>query len=722
MIRHSSFKRAILGSLLLMASVGCASQNPSIVNPAVATSNVVHLVQDNKPRFALLVGVDDYAQPEEPALRVTPLQGPGNDVELMKSLLVKQYGFTDDKTHIVTLEGKQATRAAILENFKSHLIGNSQKHKDAVVLFYFSGHGSTTEDKNNDEGDGIDETLVAYDSRQDGGNDIVDDDINALFEELRKNTNNISFVLDSCHSGSATRDLSLTAKRLPPNPNMSSVSSDLRGKGLNSKEVVNEVLPRNEQYAVLSGSLPDELSHEMEIPEAKKVHGLLTYYLVDTLKRSPKISYEQAKKEVQKAVGQRAPSQHPQAEGAVGREVFGGAGNIEDPYIAILKKEEGKTFIIHAGASLGLQEGAILAVYSSTANKLSGEEGKLANARLTKVGHIDSTAELLDEPKSPISESDKVVIVTPYYGMHPMSVYLTDLPRQKTSEEDKKLLRAVAKALDKNQLVSVSSDPKSWDLAIQRGCTLENGSLLLSSQLQDSPNSCHSSYYVAPRDQDYALFNFSVNSNEGDTKAQKLVEVLERQAKRENLRRLDNAVSPLEGKLKLSLIDVAVDKDPMGGLVTKSESEIENTGIAPMTVGDYFKLKVKNDSDKDLYVSLIVLGSSGRIRIWPETSSGSEKIVAGKSITMPQGAAYTAGRPLGIETYKLIATTVSDVNFRVLESPGVSRDIATSPLEWLLNQSVNTKTRDSEVAKDLDLNNWTTATIDIAIKEKPDKR
>jgi hypothetical protein len=90
-------------------------------------------------RFSLLIGIDDYAPDVN---RPTPLKGPSNDVKLIKDLLVSQYGFPEDPNHMQILLGKDATRDAITHAFKTQLIDRAAAHPGAIVVFYFSGHGS----------------------------------------------------------------------------------------------------------------------------------------------------------------------------------------------------------------------------------------------------------------------------------------------------------------------------------------------------------------------------------------------------------------------------------------------------------------------------------------------------------------------------------------------------------------------------------------------------
>src|SRR5262245_53120490 len=64
------------------------------------------------PRFALMVGINKYADKSIPELT-----GSENDVTLLKETLIKDYGF--DEKNILTLLTSQATREAILTGFRT---------------------------------------------------------------------------------------------------------------------------------------------------------------------------------------------------------------------------------------------------------------------------------------------------------------------------------------------------------------------------------------------------------------------------------------------------------------------------------------------------------------------------------------------------------------------------------------------------------------------------
>jgi hypothetical protein len=667
-------------------------------------------------RFALLVGIDDYAQPQDQRYRITPLKGPGNDVALMKDLLVKQFGFQDDGTHIVTLVGSKATHQAIIDAVDQQLVNNAKQSPGSTVVFYFSGHGSQAYDTGGITGSGFHQTLVAYDSRREGGTDILDDEFNRHLEALRQHTDRITLIFDSCHSGSVWKDVTtMTSKSLPPNPFSRSLGPTSQ---IRSKDVGSTIKPNGGDYSVIVASTADESAVEDQVPtkEGRKYHGLLTFYLDKIVRESPTLTYDQAAKRAATAIAARAPSQHPQAEGDIDRLFLAGSGNREQPYVHVLRAVDPKKFQIDAGRADGLQAGAILAVYGKDVRDPSGDVGKIGNARAIEVDDFMSVAELSDQSSSPVTTDSKVRIVTPFAPAMGMKVFIPSV----TSGSEPSLRQAIdflsrlRQRLTENQLLSIADDPQSAKVVVRWNCKGDKPSGELA---QPTNIKCPSGYqfYLSPPDQPYKLFDLTIDAD-GDV--EKLAHAVEARARQENLRGLENLTSKIEGQapgtapLSVRIEKLTVTKSSEGVPTIVAAQQVADQGITGVKVGEYFRFVIKNDSSQSLYVAVVWIGSGGSIGLYSPTNTG-ELILP--STTLTTRPPLEAGPPEGLETYKVIATTKPGVNFRVLEQPGLTRAAVTSPLEWLLNQTGNTQTRDPHPAAALDLGDWTTAQHDIFV-------
>ncbi len=147
---------------------------------------------------ALLVGINDYA----PGGAGGPdLRGCVNDVRDMANTLNVLGIVAAVPATMQILTDTRATRAAILSGFKWLVSG--AKRGDTLVFFY-SGHGSQVVDVSGDDPDGRDETICPHDFATAGM--IKDDDFRSMLAGLPVGVN-LDIILDSCHSGTATRDM-----------------------------------------------------------------------------------------------------------------------------------------------------------------------------------------------------------------------------------------------------------------------------------------------------------------------------------------------------------------------------------------------------------------------------------------------------------------------------------------------------------------------------------
>jgi metacaspase-1 len=145
-------------------------------------------------KHALLVGINDYKG-------VNDLQGCINDVTNVRSVLKTFFGFTNSEIRVLT--DSRATKDNILTRLEK--IVKTAVNGD-YLIFHFSGHGSQIRDREGDElSDHMDELICPYDMNWDDGY-ITDDMFREVLQKLKKGVR-MEILLDSCHSGTATRDI-----------------------------------------------------------------------------------------------------------------------------------------------------------------------------------------------------------------------------------------------------------------------------------------------------------------------------------------------------------------------------------------------------------------------------------------------------------------------------------------------------------------------------------
>ena len=255
----------------------------------ILLSILLHYSHSFAARKALLIGVENYKN--LPATlngrRLSNLKGPENDVKLMKKRLISYYGFLEDE--IKVLMSNNATRENIETDFNNWLVKGT-KNGDLVV-FYFSGHGSTVPDYNGDEDDEKDEVLLTYDMDPNGGyNIIVDDELGMWLEKLNGRTAVV--MVDSCYSGGVVRGIGEEIKSLDETPARMEKyvpivnykpSSAVRGISKGVPDVPNSVI-------FMSASRENEVALEIIMPEG--FQGGFTFGLSEGMKNLRNVSYD----------------------------------------------------------------------------------------------------------------------------------------------------------------------------------------------------------------------------------------------------------------------------------------------------------------------------------------------------------------------------------------------------------------------------------------------
>ena len=324
---------------------------------------------DEPPRLALLIGVQKYANLDHSQ----QLDGPANDVELMRKVLTERFGFRD--ADVVTLLNEKATGTGIREEFgrlAEQVKSLPKSSLPAQVLVHFSGHGSQVADQSagdpdRDESDGLDETLVPYDaSRQGGQEDIRDDEIYQLVDAIcAEGQARLWMILDCCHSGTGARGGTKIRKL---NRDIELTPETHLDTGI--AMVTQRKLP---QGAVILSACRS-LEVEPEFIHNGRHFGLLSRFLVQVLSEQEtvsKLSYASLREAIEVHYRQdpsvrQAPK--PQIEGdteSLNSVVMSSTHAMDrDPWwIVVPRDRDGTTVTIRAGSLHGLTVGSLFELY-----------------------------------------------------------------------------------------------------------------------------------------------------------------------------------------------------------------------------------------------------------------------------------------------------------------------------------------------------------------------
>lgn len=641
-------------------------------------------------KWALLIGINDYKQSY-----INDLSGCVNDVRSMYDILVSGYQF--DRSHIDTLVNQQATTDNIREAVKHRLLNNSAIMKDDIIVIYYSGHGSQRPDKDGDEADYYDETIVPYDAEP-GVSDITDDEINGWVTELSKKTTNLTLIFDSCHSGSATRDPYSAVRYTPP-------QTGVRGTRGNDGNRSSDWTHPDTGYTFISGSLHYENSHEFIPDDEVQYRGVLSYYLQKVLTSGhQRLTYGDLVAEIQSGIdGTRfKDSQHPVVEGDIDKEVLSGQRLGRQPFSRVVSVNKDKV-VIDAGRVQAMTAGSILGVYPPEVRDFAKDANCVAKLIVEKINSTSSLCRIAAPTDSlaaclhpgEVAKNFKVAELQHDYGK-------LVLPVEISSVKNPKRLKLIKKAFGDLKLPFI------------RFTSIDSAEVIFS----------------AKGDSIYGPLVGSlcqkVFKPESEGFASQLETAMLRLAQMKNLSQLDNPGSSLS--LGAEILNVTVDS--AGKTVeTVPLTRAEGQDQLQLAVGDRFKIKVTNDSMDPVWVAILDMRTDNGIEaLYPIRGARDNEIPPKGSMEIPSRGRFRVTGPLGIEKLKVIGTSAW-TSLAASTVPGCASDsirsrrevkAPSSPLERLLAHPL-VSTRSEHERETLD--DWTAVTIRFEIVEggKPDR-
>lgn len=655
-----------LFSLLFVTALLAA--NPRAASSAPASPDT----SARQARFAFLVGINDYS-----LTRLPSLEGCVQDVNDMRDVLIERFGFEPSEIQMVT--DRAATREAILRGIRMALIDRAREHPGALVVFHYSGHGSRIGDTNDDESDDdFDETLVPSDGRTRSDVwDIRDDELQSLMAELGQYTSNILFILDSCHSGSATR----AGQRVRFAP---------RDDRPSPPEPTRALFQRQSSWITLSACRPLENAGEtdMAIENPGRHNGAFTFHLVRALRRANhRTTYRELLAEVSTGISEHH-SQHPVFEGDLHRFLLGESLDREDPYLAV-RPLRADSFEIAAGAVQGVRPGALVAVYSSTAIRLTGTAGLLAHATVERVSALTAIARSLDG--STVPSGSKAVLTTPLLSRAPLRVQLPDswsparrrqalrhLTPSGSSDaafvvEPQRPPSATAVPFDLRIIPAKASASRTWRISTPDGEAIGDG-------------------YVEPLD---------------SLTLCRMRDRIESVARQRVLRAIDNATSPLRGSIDVLIVTDSV-LTSCGDRTRPGWSQDLERASNPIDwrENQEFRVVLSNRSDQSLCFTLMDLSPDGAITCLFPAEGDEGWIPARGTAVLPEALAFAP--PSGPEIFKVLATTQPS-DLRSWCQPATRGSRHSAGLIEHLSRPVRSTTRSGSATDSVGDEDWTTA-------------
>ncbi len=609
-------------------------------------------------RHALVIGIDDYPY-------ISKLQGCVNDALLMRGILEQNFGFPPD--NIIQLLNEQATREAILRELDALV---DRVGKDDLVVIQYAGHGSQMTDREGDEPDGLDETIMPFDTEGWRGDnrDISDDEIHLRLLRLSRKTSYTTLIVDACHSGTITRDgFGMMARamppdlrpveQLPPSPITPEMQAEMQQSA--GTRGPSGWLPMEDHYVLLAGCRDEEISYEYQVKGGAEpvVHGAMTYFLSEELIRAtPGTTYRDVFERVAAKVNANNARQHPQMEGRIDRELFG-VRDVQPMSFVRVAAREGALVTLAGGAAHGITVGSTYTVYPQTAKDRRDGEA-LGTLRVTEVGAFESEAQIAEpEAVEAIVPGSRAVETEHAWGGFRLGVEVED---RTGGEPAVALLTQALEACPLLEPTESGGDVRVYALGprdrLAEGDPVPQLGLIDASALAVVDQS--GGLLMPPKALD---------------QAQDVRDNLEKLARYRQLLHLDNPDlnSALRGRVRFELLR----KDASGGWVVAEPEEAG--GQVVYEEGDAIAFRVSSTHDEPLFVTIFDFGLAGQVsQVFPRRHA-SQKLGAGLSfdvwtegkarrVTLKEVGPYVAE---GIEAVKLIASE-TEVELSGLEQEG----------------------------------------------------
>ena len=366
----------------------------------------------------LLIGINYY----QPNRFYRDLKGCVHDVNLVDDYLQSSFQIpptdihrltspTPEESSLLEVSATQPDLAPTYENIIQAFVKiTAAAQPGDQIYIHYSGHGGRAStrypelkgENQNDEG------LVPSDIGI-SGRYIRDVEMATLLKRMTDKGLIVTLVLDSCHSGGATRgdyairgssevdtetraDESLVAPRAELLANWRSLTT-----GQNTATAATNWLPNSREYVVLAACRPSEFAFEYAVSGQER-HGALTYWMIDTLSNNsiPNLDYRSLHERVSAKIQSRFPNQLPMLMGEEKRLVLG-TDIAQRPYaVSTLDCDLVRQQVqLKAGLAQGISRGSRFVIYPFGTQDFSASQQKLAIVDVTQIEATRCFAEII---------------------------------------------------------------------------------------------------------------------------------------------------------------------------------------------------------------------------------------------------------------------------------------------------------------------------------------
>lgn len=664
--------------------------------------------------YALLIGVDFYFPNQLPGGGgYRHLGGCVRDVTHVEAHLKDRLALPPD--HIVKLSASNSggaqpaepperwpTYANMVSAFKQ--VTALAQPGDRVYVHY-AGHGGRTVTAYPAlKSDGLDEGLVPTDIGDAHARYLRDVEIHYLLQEMVNKGLVLTVVLDSCHSGGATRavngeilgavprgiDQIDTADR--PLESLVATKSELeavwQGQSTEQSRAAKSVsgwLLEPKGYTLLAACRANEFAYEYPF-NGRESNGALTYWLLDTLRQAgPTLTYKMLHDRILAKVHGQFAQQTPMLQGEGDIVVFG-ADRLKPYYaVPVLRVEgNGERVQVNAGEAHGLMAGAQLALYPALSADYDNEAARIARVEVTTVGDVESWARVVERynEQAPIEPGAQAVLLNLANVNFQRNVAL-DIDDSALRQQMEEAIGARGKGFAK---VAGAGDPVHFVVELS-----ENGEF----SIQDAADKPVPNLRPAVRSDDANAVN-------------RVVDRLVHLARYQGVRDLNVLDTNTAQKLKVELIGNPINRpgEQIGLRVTNTQAPGDDAGILNITV--------------------LALSSDWSIaQIYPAGAAAFQTLSPGETIDLTFEAYLPDGQTESTDLLRVFATRAT-TNFRWLELPAldqpvtrsVTRSASMTPLEQLLAAVTDdaSTTRAFRLVGATEEKAWTVAEVEVRVE------
>jgi hypothetical protein len=637
---------------------------------------------------ALLIGIDAYQPNQIPGVGHYPLlQGCVRDVERVEEFLRKQPFLplaAVEKLIAPVLPPDSPAPAGDLPTYEN-LVAALMRITDAAsagdaVYIHYSGHGNqaaTAYPEVKGEG-GMDEVVVPVDIGNSEARYLRDIEIAHYLRLMAEKGLFVTLVLDSCHSGGASRGEEETEKenagKLPrrrgvSQPDKSKRPTDslvatreelLASWRWHTAEPQEEVrrrdfqastgwLPTPKGYVLIAACTPRQSAFEYAF-EGGTSSGALTHFLLGAMADlEPGATYDTLFNRLSSRVKTEFPSQTPMLVGESKRFVLGpdrasadsrSPGSFVPSGVVVLAILEDRILVLNTGAAQGVLAGARFAVHPPEAD-LANPAEPLAVIEVVGYGATESHARIEgDAPVPIIPPGSRAVLIDPGSRRRTTIRLGTGLAPIADLLKDDAFLQWV-EGEEETDFQVVVNDRREIEIQEPEG--------------EPVPN-------LGP-----------VLSAEDPAMAQTAVDRLVHLARNQRVRQLENRKmqQDLAGLVVAELLGV---EDAVDTTRRPAPRATQGTASLEMTAGQWTYLRITNRSRQDLNIVVFDLQPDwGISQVYPGTGEGNlAPLDAGDSFVLPLQAQLPVGIDRGTDVLKVFAT-LGAADFRWLELPPLSQ-------------------------------------------------